>query len=582
MKPGEEVIYTITVENVGGRSGYAKVKDALPEGLEFISYDIGGGEKIPKNIPLQYSLGGIDAGKNSTLKIKAKVSEDVTGDITITNTATAVLDNIDVASANADITVAKTYPLTVHFRWWGADEEFNKVAPDYTTRLKEGEPYSVPIPKADVPFTYTTNVKLDGKGDKLEGTMTAVALDLWVDYYPLFQVKHIYRRDGDVVAYALWTEDNISWYNANALGSQALTYGEFNSEIENARLFRYPWIFWDYENKPNEYETFTFTSEDKVTLPGNPADLKATPVVNMYYDRTTYVDVAVRYIYVAEDGTETELLEEYKKSFAKKSDYDVSEFAYETITADGVSYRQDSVEGDLKGTATEDKTVTVKYVIVEETPENPTDPTPPVNPPTGGGGGGGGTPDPTPTPPTLPAPDPIPVVPIPVDPVPQAVVPNVTPVDPTPVAEAAPAAVTAEIAEEAVPLAEGEETEDKQTVEVEEEAIPLAGGEGGSWALFNFALMNLAIFESIMLLIGYFVHTKNDEEERKLKKKGLFRIISLPIAVISLIVFILTENIHLQTALVDKYTIIMLLIAIVQTVMVVLSNKKYEEEQEEQ
>lgn len=117
---------------------------------------------------------------------------------------------------------------------------------------------------------------------------------------------------------------------------------------------------------------------------------------------------------------------------------------------------------------------------------------------------------------------------------------------------------------------------------VDEEETPLAGGKGAAWALINFALMNLAIFESVMLLIGYFVKTKNDDEEekRKLKKKGIFRIISLPVAIISLIAFILTEDITLPTAFVDKYTIVMLIIAIVQTVMVALSNKKYEDEQE--
>ena len=138
-----------------------------------------------------------------------------------------------------------------------------------------------------------------------------------------------------------------------------------------------------------------------------------------------------------------------------------------------------------------------------------------------------------------------------------------------------------ELADEAVPLA-AEEDKQPELEAVDEEETPLAGGKGAAWALINFALMNLAIFESVMLLIGYFVKTKNDDEEekRKLKKKGIFRIISLPVAIISLIVFILTEDITLPTAFVDKYTIVMLIIAIVQTVMVALSNKKYADEEE--
>lgn len=225
---------------------------------------------------------------------------------------------------------------------------------------------------------------------------------------------------------------------------------------------------------------------------------------------------------------------------------------------------------------------------------NASTPTTPTTPPTeegggetggGGTGGGGGTPDSTPTP----GPEPTPIVPEPVplaDPVP-TVTPAATPVAPTPTA-AVPAAEAAEaegpaieaLEDEEVPLAAGDDEEAPELAALNEEEVPLAAGEGRSWALLNFALMNLAIFESLMLLIGYFTKTKNDEEERKLKKKGLFRILSIPVAVISLIAFILTEDITLPTGFVDKYTIVMLIIAVVQTVMVVLSNKKYEDEEE--
>lgn len=216
------------------------------------------------------------------------------------------------------------------------------------------------------------------------------------------------------------------------------------------------------------------------------------------------------------------------------------------------------------------------------TPGGGDDPTP--TPP---GGGGGGTPDPTPTPPV---PELTPLIPeiVPAVGPTTTVVPNVTPVAATPAVPTPKAALVSptpeavELADEAVPLA-AEEEKQPELETVDEEKTPLAGGRGAAWALINFALMNLAIFESVMLLIGYFVKTKNDEEEekRKLKKKGIFRVISLPIAIISLIVFILTEDITLPTAFVDKYTIVMLIIAIVQTVMVALSKKQYEDEDEQ-
>ena len=209
--------------------------------------------------------------------------------------------------------------------------------------------------------------------------------------------------------------------------------------------------------------------------------------------------------------------------------------------------------------------------------------------------------------------DPNPVNPNPVGPNPEipetptvtpatlAVTPT-TPVAPvaTPIAQAAqtPAAVTppaeqpVEIADAETPLANAQTpsaNEDtmpaNEEEQIEDEEVPLAPGNGGHWALINFALMNLAIFESLMLLIGYFVKTKNEEEKeeekRKLKKKGIIRILSIPVAVISLIAFILTEDITLLTGFVDKYTIWMAIIAILQTVMVVLSHKKYQKEEEE-
>ncbi len=223
-------------------------------------------------------------------------------------------------------------------------------------------------------------------------------------------------------------------------------------------------------------------------------------------------------------------------------------------------------------------------------PMDPTDPTPGPTDPT----------DPTPGP-ADPAPTPGADPSLPADPAPTpAPAPTLTPaVAQTPVPAPAPAAYTpveeedetplVEAEDEQVPLAvvetdaEDEAGDDVELQRLEDEEVPLAGGNGSAWALINFALMNLAIFESLMLMIGYFVKTKNDrdEEEKKLKKKGLFRILSVLVAVISLIAFILTEDITLPTGFVDKYTILMVIIAVVQTVLVALSNKKYQYEEEE-
>ena len=171
------------------------------------------------------------------------------------------------------------------------------------------------------------------------------------------------------------------------------------------------------------------------------------------------------------------------------------------------------------------------------------------------------------------------------------VTPTVTPVAPTVPAQE-PEEET-QIADEELPLAdaaqESEERADAEEAEIEdldEEVVPLAAGDSGrKWALVNFALMNLAVFESLMLLIGYFVNTRKaseeEEEQKKLKKKGIMRLISLPVAVISVIAFCLTEDITLPTGFVDRWTLLMAVIAIVQTVVVAFSRKKGEEENKE-
>lgn len=151
---------------------------------------------------------------------------------------------------------------------------------------------------------------------------------------------------------------------------------------------------------------------------------------------------------------------------------------------------------------------------------------------------------------------------------------------------------------------EGEPEAAPQTVRIGDAEVPLFADDGAAWALVNFMLMNLAVFLSLMLLIGYFVTTKKEKEEEekaekqevqedeeareeeeeplKLKKKGLLRLLSLPVAVISVIAFLLTEDISLPTALLDKWTPLMLFFVLVQMVWVVFSRKKYVNEEEEE
>ena len=201
-------------------------------------------------------------------------------------------------------------------------------------------------------------------------------------------------------------------------------------------------------------------------------------------------------------------------------------------------------------------------------------------------------PEPAPTPSPLPEPepesdeDPIPdpiFIPVPdfipePEPIQNPVVPviqNVIPQIITPV-------IAEEIEEEPVPAA--------APTEIEEPEVPLAAPVG-SWALINLITTILSVIIALgMLLTGLFKKTyekedtENDEEDNedkgKHKKSKVFGI--LP-AVLSVILFIMTEDIRLPMVLIDKWTIPMVIILIISIILAYLTrNKKKEDNDEEE
>ena len=227
--------------------------------------------------------------------------------------------------------------------------------------------------------------------------------------------------------------------------------------------------------------------------------------------------------------------------------------------------------------------------------------------------------EPSTQPSVQPTPSTTPVVPA-VQPVP-SIQPNPTPVPavittptPTPSPAATPA-VTPEntpdqtvtpvpedgeiIPDEEVPTAPGvdEPAQPEELEAIADDATPLAGGRGGHWALINLILAILTVLASLLLLIGYIGKKKKalededgnevkDEDgntvwEYEKKKKGFWRVFSLIPAIVSVIAFILTENMRLPMRLVDRWTLLMVIIAIVQIVVAVLCKKRKNKDDED-
>ena len=147
----------------------------------------------------------------------------------------------------------------------------------------------------------------------------------------------------------------------------------------------------------------------------------------------------------------------------------------------------------------------------------------------------------------------------------------------------------------------------EETVKIEEETVPLAVADipdegtplasGGAWALINLILTILTALGSLLLLLGYLgkkdkaaadedgnpILNENGEETLAytLKKKGFWRLFSLIPAIGAIIAFILTEDMRLPMVLVDKWTILMVIIALVQLVDAFLCRKKKVEPEEQ-
>ena len=209
----------------------------------------------------------------------------------------------------------------------------------------------------------------------------------------------------------------------------------------------------------------------------------------------------------------------------------------------------------------------------------------------------------TPTPAPNPNPNPNPATPTPM---PVAPVVPATVATPTPTPTATPSTAPSDnggkgdgnndgeigetINDNETPLANGEDIADNAT--------PLAGLGTGAWALINLILTIVTTLLSILLLIGYIGKKKKaleDEDgnvvldengkevmEYEKNKKGLWRLISIIPALIAIIVFIFTEDMTLPMIFIDKWTILHVVIALVQVVVMVLCKKKKDENDEDE
>ena len=158
---------------------------------------------------------------------------------------------------------------------------------------------------------------------------------------------------------------------------------------------------------------------------------------------------------------------------------------------------------------------------------------------------------------------------------------------------------------------DGATTDELEVEEVEDEETPLSDGDvedvednatpkgnNGIWALINLIAAIVTVILGLILLLSkrHRNDEEEDEEERQARiergeekeqeqKRGwICKVLGVIVAIASVVFFILTEDMSLPMALTDKWTIWMIVIAIVELVLVLVGRhwKDVDDEDQEQ
>ncbi|MEG0366542.1 MAG: hypothetical protein RR585_06885 [Coprobacillus sp.] len=112
---------------------------------------------------------------------------------------------------------------------------------------------------------------------------------------------------------------------------------------------------------------------------------------------------------------------------------------------------------------------------------------------------------------------------------------------------------------------------------IDDNQTPLARADG-AWALSNFICVLLTIISGFILLVSnrYDEDTREDyevETVEEYRRKRWTKLSTFIVSIVSIVVFILTEDVTLPMQFIDKYTMIMVMILIVQLVVLLVGRK---------
>lgn len=148
------------------------------------------------------------------------------------------------------------------------------------------------------------------------------------------------------------------------------------------------------------------------------------------------------------------------------------------------------------------------------------------------------------------------------------------------------------------PINDDDNTGKGEVVDIEDQVTPEAGGvRKGHWALINLIATVGGALLALILLIGKHkkdVDDENDEnaqvvasemdeeDEEFVTRRRKWKFISTAVALVSVVIFFLTENMSLPMVWVDKYTLLMLALFLLNAVSLYMGKRWHEEDKDEE
>lgn len=118
------------------------------------------------------------------------------------------------------------------------------------------------------------------------------------------------------------------------------------------------------------------------------------------------------------------------------------------------------------------------------------------------------------------------------------------------------------------------EAEETVTAMVEDLEVPMAGTAANeSWAFLNLVIAILTAIASAVLMVGYYGRKEND---------SFARLMSIFPAIGALIIFAITEDLSNGMALVDKWTILMAAVLLIQAVVAFAAKMSEDKKEDEE